>query len=139
MPHLSQNGAFLLPVAEHEDAEYIMQIIGLETNTSGPCPPEEQANERGEIVIFIPSPSCAEKSLSGFLLFHAAATLPRLPLRSCFPFFRLSWLLFLCLFFLRKFYHCGSAINSENRQPAVLTKLRCRLTPLHRSGKICRD
>lgn len=62
MPHLSHNGAFLPPVAEHEAAEYIMQIIRLETNTSGSCPPEEEANECGEIGIFIPPPSpCAEE------------------------------------------------------------------------------
>lgn len=61
VPHLSHNGAFLPPVAEHEAAEYIMQIIRLETNTSGPCPPEEEANECGEIGIFIPPSPCAEE------------------------------------------------------------------------------
>lgn len=94
MPPLSQNGAFLLPVAEHEAAEYIMQIIRLETNTSGPCPPEEEANERGEIGIFIPPPSpCAEKSLSATLL----------QLLSCFSLSRLSRFPLLCLFFSTQF------------------------------------
>lgn len=81
-PHC-QNAAFLSPVAEHEAAEYIMQIIGLETNTSGPCPPEEEANECGEIGIFIPPPSpSVEKHLSSSLPLRATTALLLLSLLS---------------------------------------------------------
>lgn len=92
-------------VAEHQVAEYIMQIIRLETNTSRP--PEEVANESGGIGIFIPRPSCAEKSLSGFPLLHSAAMI-------CISRFSLPSL---------------SPVCAEKRQPAMLTKPLRRLTP----------